>query len=69
MSNVINLYDAYAIQCECGNSGMSLLRSGKVICEECSTEWSNLMWSCRTCSNDDRCCRNGGKVGEPSGSA
>jgi hypothetical protein len=64
VSNVINLHDTYAVQCECGNTGMSLLRSGKVRCDECKTEWSNLTWNCRDCPGDGNCCRNGGNVGE-----
>jgi hypothetical protein len=64
-SNVINLFDTYAIQCECGNTGMTLIRSGKIVCPDCKTEWSNLTWSCRDCPGDVTCCRNGERVGEP----
>lgn len=64
MSNVVNLFDGYAVQCECGETGMMLLRSGKVRCDNCHTEWTNLTWNCVDCPGDKRCCRNGGKVGE-----
>jgi hypothetical protein len=43
---------------------MSLLRSGKVMCDDCKTVWTNLTWSCRECPGDRKCCRNGGHVGE-----
>lgn len=65
MGNVTELFDAFAVQCECGNTGMSLLRSGKVRCDQCKTEWTNLTWTCRDCPGGTRCCRNGRKVGEP----
>lgn len=63
MGKVTNLFDSFAVQCECGNTGMTLLRSGKVLCEKCGTSWTNLTWSCRECPGDRKCCRNGGNVG------
>jgi len=69
MGKVTNLHDSFAVQCECGNTGMSLLRSGKVMCDDCKTVWTNLTWSCRECPGDRKCCRNGGHVGEASADA
>jgi hypothetical protein len=63
MGKVTNLFDSFAVQCECGNTGMTLLRSGKVLCEKCGTTWTNLTWNCRECPGDRKCCRNGGNVG------
>jgi hypothetical protein len=65
MGTVTNLFDAYAVQCECGASCMTLLRSGKVLCQKCNATWSNLTWSCRSCPGDRTCCRHGATVGSP----
>jgi hypothetical protein len=64
MGKVTELFDSFAVQCECGNTGMTLLRSGKVFCARCKTEWTNLTWNCRDCPGEEGCCRNGGRVGQ-----
>lgn len=63
MAKVHNLFDSYAVRCDCGKVEFMLLRSGKVICKQCKTEWTNLKWSCSDCPGGDNCCRNNHSVG------